>query len=164
MALYRRPLTFPRNSHGAASFHTSTRRSRSLRSNRSFRSSPPFGSGTRTRGRTPAASRSLTVHGDTPRYAAVPSRSRSLGGTGATARQASALPLASDFSEHCAGDVPGTCPYFRGRPTGRRAWSRGRSSLIPCFRFNHCPARPEARRALRLNDPIVLTPNHALCS
>jgi hypothetical protein len=91
----------------------------------------------------PAASRSRTVQGETERNLAVVATSR---------RRASALPLASEVSGPCAGDVSGPCPDFRGRPTGRRAWSRGRSSLTLCSRLDHRSGPSDAPRCARIND------------
>lgn len=109
-----------------ASFHCSMRRSRSARSNNSFRSSPAWGRGILTRCRLPAASKSLTVQAETPKYPAVPCRSKSRGSSGAAVILSSVPCLAPPLTRSCGMGVTNSCPSsrfpkrptspFRGRP------------------------------------------------
>jgi hypothetical protein len=125
---------------GGGSFHASTSRSRSWRSKRSFRSSPPrrfwvTGSGTRTLLMTPSASHSRSDHGDTPRYAAAETRSRSLATRGEPDSGAGVSGRRPVFVGDPGSSVAATCiaSGFRGRPgfPRRRTLAAASTSGLP---------------------------------
>ena len=83
------------------------------RINNNFRNSPRLGRGTRTLGKIPAASKSRTVHRETLKYEATPTKSKSRGAIRPLASLALGLVFGSVFIGGLDCGVPTLCPKIK---------------------------------------------------